>query len=180
MSIEPKGFLNKNGKRPDVACSSWPWTGGTTGTRAIDVVTIATVGSIAGAGSLYPGYAAAHAEASKQGDWDNVAAAENLTVTPFAYELGGRLGTQALKFINEVANIAEPTWERALLFRDYWTRRISVVAQRGYGQFLLSRMPQDSSLGCFGPCRGPDPLSHLLEFPSRPTLLRRGEVRDAA
>ena len=44
VSIEPKGFLNKNGKRPDVACSSWPWSGGTTGTRAIDVVTICSCG----------------------------------------------------------------------------------------------------------------------------------------
>ena len=131
-------------------------------------------------GWLLPGHAAAQAELSKKGDWDDVAAAENLTVTPFAYELGGRLGTQALKFIDEVANIAEPTRERALIFRAYWTRRISVVAQRGYGQFLLSRMPQDSSLGGFGGCRGHDPLSHLLEFPSRPTLLRRDGVRDAA
>ena len=65
VTIEPKGFLNKNGKRPDVACSSWPWSGGTTGTRAIDVVTVASVWSIAALGALYPGTAAAHAEASK-------------------------------------------------------------------------------------------------------------------
>ena len=55
VSIEPKGFLNKNGKRPDVACSSWPWSGGTTGTRAIDVVTVASVGSIAALGALKSG-----------------------------------------------------------------------------------------------------------------------------
>ena len=49
---------------------------------------------------------------------------------------------KAKAFIKKVSLLAELTPERQLLFSSYWTRRIAVVAQRGYGEYLRSRMPQ--------------------------------------
>ena len=168
ISVEPAGAYLDSGKRPDVRVDGYYGSGAH---LDLDVGTISTTGDIIylEAANL-PGSAADQVESNKHAAWDAVATDEGNKVKIIAYELGGRFGGEALKFFDDVARSSTSTSVAANAFKSYWLRRIATVAQKAFGRLLLARLPPVS----YAPSRGmrvrPDPLAHVLLFPSAATI----------
>ena len=131
---EVYNLMVNSGKRPDVAIFK-------------DLYNIITdVRTIAGADSRYcstaasiPGHGAAWGACQKNHDWLLLALSQGDTFLPLAHEAGGRLGAQALDFLDVLSAAAGGSQSDRVAFKTYALQRLHATTFRGVALLINSR-----------------------------------------
>ena len=162
---EVYNLMVNSGKRPDVAIFK-------------DLYNIITdVRTIAGADSRYcptaalvPGHGAAWGAIQKDDAWLQLAHSQGDTFIPLCHESGGRLGAQAIKFLDELSVTAGGSQGDRVAFKTYALQRLHAATFRGVALLINSR-PVLRSGPEVPPERGalplpPPPLRAVINFSS--------------
>ena len=130
--VEPKFYA---GKRPDVHIY-FP------SSRSMVDVSVIHPGAVSFARQAQvPLFAAHHRERQKTTKYRMVAEAESASFVPFVLETFGGFGTQALKFVSDVASLAKENLSLAQSepdFRSSMVRCLAVALQAGNAHVALS------------------------------------------
>jgi len=128
------------------------------------------VRTVAGADSRYcstaasvPGHGAVWGAAQKNEAWLELAQRQGDTFIPLCHEAGGRLGAQALDFLDELSSAAGGSQSDRVAFKTYALQRLHAATFRGVAMLINSRPVLRT---------GPEVPSERGELPLPPPPLR--------
>jgi hypothetical protein len=155
---EVYNLMANSGKRPDVAIFK-------------DLYNIITdVRTIAGADARYcstaasiPGHGAVWGAAQKNDAWLELAQRQGDTFVPLCHEAGGRLGAQAVAFLDDLSSAAGGSLSDRVAFKTYALQRLHAATFRGVAMLINSRPVLRT---------GPDVPPERGELPLPPPPLR--------